>query len=157
MSPFDRVHTTSCSTLVEPVCLSCTISEIKLFVKSRRFYLSYVHLVPPLRGDPVQISDDLWHQETVESLPGLSCGIVCVIPCLTLSCYTHKMAIVLCDPMFNPFDTVPACNGQTDGWMHSHSIYSIIRSSVVKMVPMKWPSFSWNTLKMKRLQAMLPK
>ena len=28
MSPFDRAHTTSCSTLIETVCLSFTVFEI---------------------------------------------------------------------------------------------------------------------------------
>ena len=45
MSPFDRAHTTSYSTLIETMCLSCT--------------------------------GDLWHQKT--RVPGLSCGVVCVI------------------------------------------------------------------------------
>jgi len=28
MSPFDRAHMTSCSTLIEPIRLSCTVFEL---------------------------------------------------------------------------------------------------------------------------------
>jgi len=28
MSPYDRAHTTSCSTLIEPIRLSCTVFEL---------------------------------------------------------------------------------------------------------------------------------
>ena len=54
MSPFDRAHTTSYSTFIEtilyPTCIFLT---------------------------PVEFRGDLWHQKT--RVPGLSCGVVCVI------------------------------------------------------------------------------
>ena len=51
MSPFDRAHTTSYSTLIGSMCLSCTV--------------------------PVEFRGDLRHQKT--RVPGISCGVVCVI------------------------------------------------------------------------------
>jgi len=37
----------------------------------------HLHLVPPVGGTPVEFRGDLWHQKT--RVPGLSCGVVCVI------------------------------------------------------------------------------
>jgi len=81
MSPFDRAHTTSYSTLIETMCLSCTVFEIysRLFVESRRFLPTPPSFGAPIKGavTTVEFRGDLWHQET--SVPGLSCGVVCVI------------------------------------------------------------------------------
>ena len=35
-----------------------------------------------LAGDPVEFRGDLWHQKT--KVPGLSCGVVCMILCLAV-------------------------------------------------------------------------
>jgi len=53
-------HTTSYSTLIETMHLSCIVFEIQ----------------------PVEFHGDLWHQKT--RIPGLSCGVVCVILCLAV-------------------------------------------------------------------------
>jgi len=37
----------------------------------------HLHLVPPLGVTPVEFRGDLWRQKT--RVPGLSCGVVCVI------------------------------------------------------------------------------
>jgi len=42
----------------------------------------HLHLVPPYGVTPVEFRGDLWRQKT--RLPGLSCGVVCVILCLAV-------------------------------------------------------------------------
>ena len=37
----------------------------------------HLHLVPPSGVIPIEFRGDLWHQKT--TVPGLSCGVVCVI------------------------------------------------------------------------------
>jgi len=37
----------------------------------------HLHLVPPYGVTPVEFRGDLWHQKT--RVPGLLCGVVCVI------------------------------------------------------------------------------
>jgi len=37
----------------------------------------HLHFAPPQRVTPVEFRGDLWHQKT--RVPGLSCGVVCVI------------------------------------------------------------------------------
>ena len=79
MSPFDRMHTTSYSTLIETMCL--------FFYRFRDTagYLSkvadsdppHLHSAPSYGVTPVEFRGDLWHQKT--RVPGLSCGVVCVI------------------------------------------------------------------------------
>ena len=71
MPPFDRAHTTSYSTLIE----TTVYVSISYRFPDKAGYLSKVaDFDPPhlhlFRGD-------LWHQKT--RLPGLSCGVVCVI------------------------------------------------------------------------------
>ena len=46
--------------------------------KVANFDPPYLHLA----GDPVEFRGDLWHQKT--KVPGLSCGVVCMIPCLAV-------------------------------------------------------------------------
>jgi len=41
------------------------------------FDLPHLHLAPPQGMMPVEFRGDLWHQKT--RLPGLSCGVACVI------------------------------------------------------------------------------
>ena len=42
----------------------------------------HLHLAPPHRVIPVEFRGDLWLQKT--RVPGLSCGVVCVILCLAV-------------------------------------------------------------------------
>jgi len=84
MPPFYRAHTTSYSTLIETMCLSCTFSRYsQLFVdnainsKVADFEPPHLHLAPQQGVIPVEFRGDLWRQKT--RVPGLSCGFVCVI------------------------------------------------------------------------------
>ena len=71
MPPFDRAHTTSYSTLIETMRLSCTVFEILPI-------LSHPTCIwCPVGVTPVEFRGDLWHQET--RVPVISCGVVCVI------------------------------------------------------------------------------
>ena len=48
MSPFDRAHTTSYSTLIETMRLSCTVFEIVSYLsKVADFDPPHLHLAPP--------------------------------------------------------------------------------------------------------------
>ena len=73
MSPFDRVHTTSYSTLIETMRLSCT----SYLSKVADFDPRYLHLAPPHGVIPVEFRGVLWQQKA--RVPELSCGVVCVI------------------------------------------------------------------------------
>ena len=42
----------------------------------------HLHLAPPQGVIPVEFRGDLWHPKT--RVPGLSCGVVCVILCLAV-------------------------------------------------------------------------
>jgi len=50
--------------------------------KVANFNLPHPHLAPPFGVTPVEFRGDLLHQKT--RVPGLSCGIVCVILCLAV-------------------------------------------------------------------------
>jgi len=58
-----------------------------------------VFKVPPLSVTPVEFPEDLWRQKT--RVPGLSCGVVCVILCLAvlaehqLVAYAHRASNTL--------------------------------------------------------------
>ena len=79
MSPFDRAHTTSYSTLIETMCLSFTVFEIEPVIcrKVAGFDPPHLHLAPPQGVTSVEFRGDLWHQKS--SVPVVSCGVVCVI------------------------------------------------------------------------------
>jgi len=78
MSPFDRVHMISYSSLIETMHLSCTVFEIRrVLLKFANFILPHLHLAPPLGVIPFEFQKYFWHQKTRVS--GLSCGLVGVI------------------------------------------------------------------------------
>ena len=87
MSPFDRAHATSYSTLIETMRVSCTFFEIQCVTvrylsKFADFTLPHLHLAPPLGVTPFEFRKDFLHQKT--RVPGLSCGVVCVFLCLAI-------------------------------------------------------------------------
>ena len=78
MSSFDRAHTTSYSTLIETMRLSCTVFEIQLAICRK----SPILIHPPAFGapqgvTPVEFRGDLWLSKT--RVPRLSCDVVYVI------------------------------------------------------------------------------
>jgi len=84
MSLFDRAHTTSYSTLIGNMCLSCTVCEIKPVIRRKSPILTHPTCTRrPRRGvTPVEFRGDLWRPKT--RVPGLSCNVVCVILCLAV-------------------------------------------------------------------------
>ena len=79
MSPFDRAHTTSYSTLIETMRLSCTVFDIiaSYLSKVADFDLPHLYLAPPQGVIPLEFRGDLRYPKT--RVPGVSCGVVCVI------------------------------------------------------------------------------
>ena len=79
MSTFDRARTTSYSTLIETMRLSCTrFRDIASYLsKVADFDPPHLYLAHPQGVIPVEFRGDLWLQKT--RVPGLSCGVVCVI------------------------------------------------------------------------------
>jgi len=78
MSPFDRAHTTSYSTLIETMPILYRFRDIASYLlKVADFDPSHLHLAPPWGVTPVEFCGDLCRQKT--RVPGLSCGVVCVI------------------------------------------------------------------------------
>jgi len=83
LPPFDRVHITSHSTLIETMCLSCTVWDIAGYLsKVADFDPPHLHVAPSKGVTPVKFRRDLWHQKT--RVPELPCGFVCVILCLAI-------------------------------------------------------------------------
>ena len=77
-SPFDRVHMTSYSTLIETMRLSCGVFELVRFLsKVVNFNPPHLHLSPPWGLIPFEFRRDFWRQKA--RVPGLSCSIICVI------------------------------------------------------------------------------
>ena len=78
MSPFDRVHTTSYSTLIATMLYLVPFSRYnRLFVEIADFDPPHLHVAPLQGVTPVEFRGDLWLQKT--RVHGLSCGVVCVI------------------------------------------------------------------------------
>jgi len=85
MPPFDRAHTTSYSTSIETTVCVCLLPFSRyspLLVKCRRFYPPHLHSAPSWGVTPVELRGHLWLEKT--RVPGLSCGVVCVIHCLAV-------------------------------------------------------------------------
>ena len=74
MSPFDRAHTTSYSTVIETMCLSCTVFEILPVVCRKSPILTHLTCIWCPRVTPVEFRGGLWQEKT--RLPGLSCSVV---------------------------------------------------------------------------------
>ena len=79
MSPFDRVHMISYSSLIETMRLSYIVLEIYRVICIN---LPHLHLAPPLGVTPFEFRKDFWQQKT--RVLGLSCGVVCVFLCLAI-------------------------------------------------------------------------
>ena len=79
MSPFAIAHTTSYSTLIETMCLSCTVfGDIAGYLSNvADFDPPHMHVAPPQGVIPVEFRGDLWQQKT--RVPALSCGVVSLI------------------------------------------------------------------------------
>ena len=85
-SPFDRAHTTSYSTNRNYASIFYRFRDIGLasyLLKVADFDPPHLHLVPPQVVILVEFCGDLWHQKT--RVPGLLCGVVCVILRLAVS------------------------------------------------------------------------
>jgi len=79
-SPFDRAHTTSCSTSIETMRTLYRFRDRPIasyLSKVADFDPPHLHLAPPQGEVPVEFRGDLWHPKT--RFPLLSCGVVCVI------------------------------------------------------------------------------
>ena len=60
MPPFDRAHTTSCSTLIETMRLSCTVFEIWPVICQKSPILTHPTCIQrPRRGDPGRFAGSL--------------------------------------------------------------------------------------------------
>jgi len=121
MSPFDRVHMISYSSLIETMRLSCTVFEIWWVICRNSPPSTHPTCIWRPVGDvPVAFPKDFWHQKT--RVPGLSCGLLCVILRLAVL-VEHRLV--------------------TDSQTHSHSIYRAEHSSRGKNEHVLWLSFSY--------------
>ena len=95
MSPFDRAHTTSYSTLIQTMCLSCIVFEIQLVISQKSPILTHPTCIwRPRRGWLRSNFADIFGIRKL--VPGLSCGVVYVILRLAR------------------FSRTPTCDRQTD-------------------------------------------
>ena len=108
MSPFDRAHTTSYSTLIETMRLSCTVFEKQPVIlwKVADFDPPHLHFVPRQWVTPAEFRGGRWHQKT--RVPGISCGVVFVI---------LRLAVLV------ELRLVTDTDRQTDGQTHAHGQY----------------------------------
>ena len=61
----------------------CRFRDIAGYLsKAAEFDPLHLHSAPSQGVTPVEFRGDLWHQKT--RVPGLSCGVVCVILCLAV-------------------------------------------------------------------------
>ena len=74
MSQFDRACTTSYSSLIDIMHLSCAIFESALFVKICQLLPTLHVFGAPAGVTSFEFHQNLWHQKT--TVLGLSCGVV---------------------------------------------------------------------------------
>ena len=99
MSSFDRAHTTSYSTLIETMRLSCTVFELQLVICQKSPILTNPTCIwHPIGGDPGRIS-----RRSLASENQSPWAIVWYLWCS------------LCDPTFKRFSRTPTCDRRTDG------------------------------------------
>ena len=127
MSSFDRAHTTSYSTLIETMRLSCNVFEILPAICQKLQILTNPTCIWHRRRGwpPVKFHADLWHQKT--RVPRLSCGVVCMI---------LRLAVLTQYRLVTNRRTVRQRNRQT----HDDSIYSTSIASCSK----NWSGFKWS-------------
>ena len=84
-------HTTSCSTLVEIMRLSCTVFELlRVICQNSSILFTPLAFVTPVRCDSVRISSRSLASENY-IVPVLSCGVTCVILCLAVLIQYRRM------------------------------------------------------------------
>ena len=105
MSPFDRAPTTSY--FVGFRVIASYLSKVAYF------NLPHLHLASPLGVMPVEFRRDLRHPKT--RVPRLSIARRC-----------------LRDSAFSRFDTIPACDGRTDGRTDRHTTTAYTEYSVAR-------------------------
>ena len=96
MSSFDRAHTTSYSTLIETMRLSCTVFEVQpLIFRKSPILIHHTCIWRPRRGSPRSNFAEIFGVRNLESLQT-------IVWCC------------LCDPAFSRFSRTPTCDRQTD-------------------------------------------
>ena len=109
MSPFDRAHATSYSTLIETVRLSCTVFEIQPVIYRKSPILTHPTCIwRPRRGLPRSNVAEIFGVRIL--VLGLSCGVVCLI--LSLAVLVELRLV-----------TDRRTDGRTDGQTQGHGQY----------------------------------
>jgi len=78
MSPFDRAHTTSYSTLIETVSILYRFRDIAEYLSKVADFNHPTCIRRPRRGLPRSNFAEIFDMRKLDSL-GVSCGVVCVI------------------------------------------------------------------------------
>ena len=113
-SPFDRAHMISYSTLIETICLSCTVFELKHDFRRKWQILTHPTCISrPRRGwSPSNFAANFGVRKWVT---GLSCGVICVI--LRLAILTQYWSVT---------DTHTHTHTDTQTHRHTTTAYSTL-------------------------------